>query len=651
MSVDAGGGPDLVACLGDCRDVLVLSSPEVSAETVADLGFPAGSEVQGLHRRPPATRDRGAVILVATDLVDLRRALSGLNNLGAAPVTGVLFTRLVPRLPAIPHRPQWPPLAGTLVSKGFPRCVILTFEDPAPVRQVLVELGRTAAPSARLSAAWPALGVRRDEPWRWPSADPSATVAMRRRLLSQESDAPPDVVLVGAELAEDPAFPADDHPVLGRPTRARVVEPDVGWAAWGEMAASEQSAAMARSGVVSLGPVDEHVLNPIGFERDPAGGRGRLVGIPGGWCLIDDQGATLTTLDQRLSDADVPLLRDLSDVAVDWTGGAGPQAVCRLVVALAAVGVPLTAPQVPDWARSLLDPALVAVLDDPGAVGGGRLDREERSVRLRRAALGAHASGPWRRRVARDVGVQASPEPGVSIVLVTRRPEMLPFALGQVERQHGADLELVLATHGFRPEESVVRDFGDRWGRPLTVLPADGSTPFGQVLDGACRRTTGDVVLKMDDDDWYGPDFVTDLLLARGYSGADVVGCAAELTYLEQLRKTVRSAAPSEAYLPIVAGGTLMVDRSVLRSVGGYRHTRKYVDANLLSAVRHAGGSIYRSHGLGYVLRRRAEGHTWDPGLDYFTTAERARWQWEGFAPSALLAVDDRDRPGSATAP
>jgi len=69
-----------------------------------------------------------------------------------------------------------------------------------------------------------------------------------------------------------------------------------------------------------------------------------------------------------------------------------------------------------------------------------------------------------------------------------------------------------------------------------------------------------------------------------------------------------------------------MVDRHIFRAVGGFRETRKYVDRALLDAVRNAGGSVFRSHGLGYVLRRAGQGHTWDPGLGYFVTRGRS-WQ------------------------
>ena len=64
----------------------------------------------------------------------------------------------------------------------------------------------------------------------------------------------------------------------------------------------------------------------------------------------------------------------------------------------------------------------------------------------------------------------------------------------------------------------------------------------------------------------------------------------------------------------------MLVARGVPAAVGGFRETRKFVDAGLLAAVRAAGGIVYRSHGHGYVLRRGGEGHTWDPGLGYFVS-------------------------------
>jgi hypothetical protein len=73
---------------------------------------------------------------------------------------------------------------------------------------------------------------------------------------------------------------------------------------------------------------------------------------------------------------------------------------------------------------------------------------------------------------------------------------------------------------------------------------------------------TGDLVLVTSTDEPPAPDLVTDLLLARRYSGADLVS----------------------------AGDTVLADRSLVRRVGTD-------PARLIEALRAAGGTDYRLHG------------------------------------------------------
>ena len=176
-------------------------------------------------------------------------------------------------------------------------------------------------------------------------------------------------------------------------------------------------------------------------------------------------------------------------------------------------------------------------------------------------------------------------------------------------------------------------------GIGLRLAPQPADTIFGKVLEAAARAADGDVILKMDDDDWYSPDAVADLLRARAYSGADLVGMPPEFHYLEERDLTVRRGHPSELYATFVAGGTMMVDRLMLREVGGFRPVRKYVDAQLLAAVRVAGGAIYRTHGLGYLLRRTSSGHTWQVDLDYLLDPDRVAATQDGFRPSRLMEL------------
>ena len=81
----------------------------------------------------------------------------------------------------------------------------------------------------------------------------------------------------------------------------------------------------------------------------------------------------------------------------------------------------------------------------------------------------------------------------------------------------------------------------------------------------------------------------------------------------------------------------MLLDRTLLREVGGFRSVRRHVDAQLIAAVRDAGGAVYRTHGLGYVMRRTASGHTWDADLDDLVA--RAVQTWPGFRPGRLMEL------------
>lgn len=415
---------------------------------------------------------------------------------------------------------------------------------------------------------------------------------------SLDRTVPPDVVVVArrGEAALDP------HPVTGRaPVALYVMDaPD----------------APDATDPADPGPVDEGVFTPAGFRRAWARGPVDLADGP-------------------VTDVTIDGLRDAQAVRV------GPAVSAYDVAVLAMAGVPLVSDEPPTSLRDRLTPAVADLLSTPVDLDDA-LGREEHSIRLRRWARSSQSTLAWRARLGQRAGVRTVGLPSVSVLLATRRPELLPFALAQVAKQR-EPVELVLAAHGFTPDAGVVRaHLGDR---PVVVRSVPAQTRFGDVVAGAAAAASGDVVLKMDDDDWYGPDVVSDLLWARRQSGADLVGMPAEFVYLEPVGVTVRRRGGSECPGRVVAGGTMMLERGYLREIGGFRSVTRFVDAQLFAAVRAAGGQVYRAQGLGYVLRRTSSGHTWNTDLGYFLRRGTVVAQWRGFRPSRLLGYDESERP------
>lgn len=206
--------------------------------------------------------------------------------------------------------------------------------------------------------------------------------------------------------------------------------------------------------------------------------------------------------------------------------------------------------------------------------------------------------------------------PSVSVVVATRRPEMIDHWAAQIARQRSADLEVVAVLHGsaFTATDRVrvVSHLGDR----VTVLTAPDRAPLGELLELATQTADGDLIVKWDDDDYYDVEHIADLVTTWEYTGADLVGKACDFVHLEGTDVTMRrEQGPRETFSATIAGPTLCIARSALAELGGWRRAPKRVDSLLIDAVLADGGRVYRAAGFGFVLRRAAQaghGHTWD---------------------------------------
>ncbi len=307
---------------------------------------------------------------------------------------------------------------------------------------------------------------------------------------------------------------------------------------------------------------------------------------------------------------------------------------------LAAAGVVVHLADGDERLRRLLGDELYGLMTtDMRSMDAG--EREQLSIRMRRAALRDHSSWARARRLA--------PEnlPSVSILLVTKRPRFLAWALDSVARQTYSRLELVLALHGegFADVERRVAELP----HPVKVLQVPESEPLGAALNTAAEASSGTLLTKMDDDDVYGADHVWDLVLAREYSGAHLVGKWLEFVYLVALDRTIhRVNGGSERYqTSALAGGTLLISRSDLDRAGGWRKEPGGVDTALAEDILRAGGRLYRTHGAGFMLVRHGQRHTWDMSDDFFLAqAYRVIPGWN----PALAGIEDLALPHPAFA-
>ncbi|MEV0379110.1 glycosyltransferase [Nonomuraea sp. NPDC050643] len=505
--------------------------------------------------------------------------------------------------------------------------------------------GRTVTATARAFAghrldviAAPAAAIAGVGAASWRPGDPNATPAEVSGPVPERVGAPgSDMVLrtlTGTDTTEesDPEEWAGDQTPIERPTLEAA-----SWERLGRpgMAGSPLADPDVLAEPSMIPPVDERLVNPQGFVTTPSRGMASLAERDGHWSVVLDGKVVVSFAESGgVTDADVARLRQIRGVEVHWLHAhSGPLSAVRVLTGLAAAGVPLVAEAVPRWAGALGDD--IVELLELGPDLSDDLRREEHSIRLRRAALRTHGvAARWE-----QLGAPVPAPPLTSVLLATRRTDMVAFALDQIARQRGVQLEVILALHGVPKGHPDVAAAIAAFEGPLTVYEADRQAVFGEVLNHAAAMASGSFLLKMDDDDWYGPDFLADLLLAHSYSGAQVVGTVPEFVYLSSIDVTVHRRQVTEQITSFVAGGTILVERSAFQAVGGFRPLRRSVDTQFQEALQAAGGQIYRTHGLGYILRRGpAANHTWQEPIGTFL--QRNRQQWRGFRPNALMAMD-----------
>lgn len=215
--------------------------------------------------------------------------------------------------------------------------------------------------------------------------------------------------------------------------------------------------------------------------------------------------------------------------------------------------------------------------------------------------------------------------PTVSVILATHRPDHLEGAVRQLSSLRYPQLQVVLGVHGRRVDPAWAWDLLQNLPFPATMVTVPEEATLGEALQACSDRAEGGLITKMDDDDVYGPEHVWDLVLARQYSGAQVVGKALDWIHLQSSDVTVfRPTYAAEKYSRFVAGGTILISRADLAEVGGWRPVPKSVDRALLDRVLDDGGLVYRTHGLGYVYVRRGHGHTASVQDEHFLTRTSA---------------------------
>lgn len=255
---------------------------------------------------------------------------------------------------------------------------------------------------------------------------------------------------------------------------------------------------------------------------------------------------------------------------------------------------------------------------------GQLLDIETRDRLGQRGYRYVHTNHTYAHRTAdlmRAIGHEADmpKDPTVDVLLVSNRPEHLDAALDNYRRQDYGPKRLVFVTNSDAFDLELVRARLAEFPGALHLSMPESCT-LGECLNAAIAQTNGDYFAKMDDDDWYGAAYLSDMLLTRHFADATVIGKRSTYAYVEGRDVTVvRRPGQEYKWTDLVVGATLVVKRENLGAIR-FRALPRGTDSQFLKEIADAGLLIFSADRFNYCIERRAHAgdHTWQIADDEF---------------------------------
>ncbi|MCF6465675.1 glycosyltransferase [Clostridium sp. Cult2] len=207
---------------------------------------------------------------------------------------------------------------------------------------------------------------------------------------------------------------------------------------------------------------------------------------------------------------------------------------------------------------------------------------------------------------------------GVSVVCCTNKKNNLNNILDNFISQTYDKKELIVILNYDNPDI-------DNWEKYISsyeniqVHALDSKYSLGNCLNYGVSKSIYPIIAKFDDDDFYGPNYLKDMVKPFYFTNADVIGKAT--TYVYFLKKkilAIRNINKDNRYTSRVEGPTLVFKKEVFQKVNFQNKTLGEDIAFCNDCIRN-GFTIFSTNKDNFVYIRNDENtHTWKINNNYF---------------------------------
>lgn len=208
----------------------------------------------------------------------------------------------------------------------------------------------------------------------------------------------------------------------------------------------------------------------------------------------------------------------------------------------------------------------------------------------------------------------------VTAICVSKRPWFAANVARMLKAQTGVDVKVKYVAHGDETNEEEVNEaFRNFESFKFMRITGEGKV-LADGLNLALDSCDTDIVAKIDDDDYYGPNYLLDSCLALQYSGAALVGKTSFFCYVESTNDfALRFPGKHYRFFKRVQGGTLVWSRE--RADGlKFTKVRQGTDSIFIKDLLNSGKKVFSSDPFNFVHVRYSSGnnHTWAIDDDKF---------------------------------
>lgn len=204
-------------------------------------------------------------------------------------------------------------------------------------------------------------------------------------------------------------------------------------------------------------------------------------------------------------------------------------------------------------------------------------------------------------------------EEGVTIITSTNRPHFMQNVFDNYKQQIWRKKELIIVLNR---DDMKMNQWKKKFKKlsNVSIYRVKEKKHLGACLNYAIIKAKHGYIAKFDDDDYYGPYYLQDLMAAMHNNNIDIVGKKSYYIYLhEKGALTLHFPLKNNKFTRHLAGGSLLFKRKIFEKVKFPNDRRKGSDSEFLRRCRSKGFKIYSADPYNYVLTRREnlEDHTW----------------------------------------